>query len=302
MTRELVLGIEAVLADGTIVTSLNKMLKNNAGYDVKQLFIGSEGTLGVVTRAVLRLFPQPSSLCTALCVVADFEHVYDVLRYARSELGGALAAFEVMWPDYYRLAIDGQKSAPFGPDFAAYILIETMGSDQIGDQDRFREFIEHAGERGILADAVIARSLSEGVALWSIRDASGELLKKLAPVANFDVSIETGRIGSFADECARRLEKRFPGAAAINFGHLADGNLHLFVTAPVRPFPTHEIDEIVYGCVREWNGSISAEHGIGVVKKEFLSYSRSVPEIAVMKAVKAALDPRGILNPGKVFD
>jgi FAD/FMN-containing dehydrogenase len=302
MMRDLILGIEAVLADGTIVTSLNKMLKNNAAYDVKQLFIGSEGTLGVVTRAVLRLFPNPTSLCTALCAVADFDQVYDLLGRARAELGGTLSAFEVMWPAFYRRAIAGRRKVPLGPDFGAYVLIESMGSDQMRDSDRFNEFVERAGEHGVLADAVIARSLSEGLALWSIRDASGDLVKELAPVANFDVSVETGRTGAFAQECGDRLRARFAGAAAICFGHLADSNLHIFVTAAVRPFPEREIDEIVYGCVRDWGGSISAEHGIGLVKKPYLSYSRSPAEIAVMKALKAALDPRGILNPGKVFD
>jgi FAD/FMN-containing dehydrogenase len=302
MMRDLILGIEAVLADGTIVTSLNKMLKNNAAYDVKQLFVGSEGTLGVVTRAVLRLFPNPASLCTALCAVADFDQVYDLLRRARSDLGGTLCAFEVMWPAFYRRAIVGRRNVPLGPDFGAYVLIESMGSDPIRDSDRFNEFVERAGAHGVLADAVIARSVGEGFALWSIRDASGDIIKELAPLANFDVSVETGRIGAFAEECGDRLQARLAGAAAICFGHLADGNLHLFVTATARPFPEREIETIVYGCVRDWGGSISAEHGIGLVKKPYLGYSRSPAEIAVMKSLKTALDPRGILNPGKVFD
>jgi FAD/FMN-containing dehydrogenase len=302
MMRDLVLGLEVVLADGTIVSSLNKMLKNNAAYDVKQLFIGSEGTLGVVTRAVLRLFPQPTTLCTALCGVADFAHVYDLLRSARGELGSSLAAFEVMWPEFYRRAIDVVKKPPLDPRFAAYVLIESMGSDPDRDQSRFGEFIEHGAERGVIADAVIAQSLSDGTALWSVRDASGEMVKRLAPVANFDVSVESGKIGAFAQECGNRLRAALPGAESICFGHLADGNLHLFVVSPVRPFPAHAIDDIVYTCVRDWHGSISAEHGIGVVKKEYLAYSRGPAEIEVMKAVKQALDPQRILNPGKVFD
>jgi FAD/FMN-containing dehydrogenase len=302
MMRDLVLGIEVVLADGTIVTSLNKMLKNNAAYDLKQLFIGSEGTLSVVTRAVLRLFPRPSTVCTALCAPADFEQVYGLLRFARGELGGALSAFEVMWPEFYRAAVNYHRHAPFGSEFGAYVLIEATGSDAVRDAERFNEFVEQCGEREVLVDAVIAKSLSETRSLWSIRDASGQLVEDLAPVANFDVSIDTGRIGAFARECANRLRARLPGAETVCFGHLADSNLHLFVTAAQRPFPEQDIDEIVYGCVRDWGGSISAEHGIGLTKKPYLAYSKGPAEIALMKALKAALDPHGILNPGKVFD
>ncbi len=300
MARELVLGLEVVLADGTVITSLNKMLKNNAAYDVKQLFIGSEGTLGVITRAVLRLFPKPVTTSTALCAFTDFDRIYAFLRRARAHLGGTLSAFETMWQPFYARAVEG-RTRPLATDAVAYVLIESMGTDPARDGEHFAALIEKAMEDGLVTDAVIAQSMKDTKQLWSIRDASGELVQKLAPVGNYDVSIATGRIQAFVLELSSRLAARWPGAEAICFGHLADSNLHMFVKVDERPFPGHAIDEIVYGCVRDWQGSISAEHGIGLLKKAYLDYSRTPAEIALMKRIRHALDPQGILNPGKIF-
>lgn len=300
MARELVLGIEAVLADGTVITSLNKMLKNNAAYDVKQLFIGSEGTLGVITRAVLRLFPKPVTTSTALCAFTEFDRIYDFLRRARAHLGGTLSAFETMWQPFYERAVEG-RTQPLATDAVAYVLIESMGTDPARDGEHFSALIEKALDDGLVTDAVIAQSMKETKQLWDIRDASGELVQKLKPVGNYDVSIATGRIQAFVLELSSRLAARWPGAEAICFGHLADSNLHMFVKVDERPFPEHAIDEVVYGCVRDWQGSISAEHGIGLLKKDFLDYSRTPEEIALMKRIRLAMDPKGILNPGKIF-
>ena len=300
MARDLVLGLEVVMADGTVITSLNKMLKNNAAYDVKQLFVGSEGTLGVITRAVLRLFPKPVTTSTALCAFDSFDRIYAFLRSARTHLGGTLAAFETMWQAFYTRAIEG-KTRPLGTDHLAYVLVESMGTDPSRDAEHFSALIEQAVETGLVADAVIAQSLKETQQLWAIRDSSGELVQRLRPVGNYDVSIPTAQIDAFVTECTKRLDARWPGAETICFGHLADGNLHMFVRVPAAPFPEHEVDDIVYGCVRDWRGSISAEHGIGLLKKAYLDYSRTPAEIALMKALRSALDPKGILNPGKVF-
>ena len=152
------------------------------------------------------------------------------------------------------------------------------------------------------ADAVVAQSLKETRQLWDIRDSSGELVQKLKPVGNYDVSVPTGRIQAFVIECSARLAARWPGAETICFGHLADSNLHMFVKVPATPFPEDDIDAIVYGCVRDWRGSISAEHGIGLLKKAYLDYSRTPEEIALMKTLRHAMDPKGILNPGKIFE
>ena len=157
-------------------------------------------------------------------------------------------------------------------------------------------------EEGLVVDGVVARSLAEARALWAIRDMSGDLVRRLHPTASFDVSIEAAKTQAFVAACRMGLQERWPSAETICFGHFADGNLHMFVTLDDRPFPDQAIEDVVYGCVRDWKGSISAEHGIGLLKRPYLSFSRSAEEIALMKILKTSLDPRGILNPGKVFE
>jgi FAD/FMN-containing dehydrogenase len=300
MTRELVLGIEAVLADGTVLTSLNKMLKNNAGYDLKQLFIGSEGTLGVITRVVLRLFPKPRSVSTALCALPDYAAALAMLRRAKAHLASSLSAFEVMWPDFYGFAVERTGRAPLPTTHGIYLLIESMGSDQARDDEHFSALVEAAIEEGIVVDAVVAQSLKDSRDMWALRDASGEMARHF-PNEGFDVSIPTGEIGAFRDECTKRLRARWDGVQSLYFGHIADSNLHIAVKVTDNPMSAEVIDDIVYGCVRDWQGSISAEHGIGLVKKAYLGYSRTPAEVDLMRRLKAALDPAGILNPGKVF-
>ena len=308
MMRDMVLGLEVVLADGTVVTSLNRMIKNNAGYDLKHLFIGTEGTLGVVTRAVLRLHPKPRSVCTALCAVADYDAVLRLLRLARERLGGTLSAFEVMWPEVYRRVETALgRPAPLPHGHGAYVLVEAMGSDQGPDQERFEAILQRGFEDGILADAVLAQSGEQTAAFWTIRDACGDFGAILSPAVGFDVSIPVGRIGEFVALCQDRLTARWPEAESVYFGHVADGNIHIGVKVggvkvAEDPLPVHAIDLVVYDAVREFRGSISAEHGIGLLKKEFLPHSVSPEALALMRTVKAALDPNGILNPGKVID
>lgn len=304
MMRDLVLGLEVVLADGTILSSLNTMQKNNTGYDLKQLFIGSEGTLGVVTRVVLRLFPKPSSVQTALCAVKDYEAVVRLLGIAKARLGATLAAFEVMWPSFYRLATDGGgRRPPIGHGHGAYVLVENMGTDPERDDSQFQTFVESAFTAGVVDDAVVAQSLQDGRDMWAIRDASGEFSRTFWPYVGFDVSVPIGRIGTFVDACTARLAARFPTAETVWFGHAADSNIHICVRVRgADPQPEHEIDEIVYDCVGEFAGSISAEHGIGLLKRAYLGKSRGREEIATMRLLKRALDPGNILNPGKIFE
>ncbi len=303
MMRDLVLGLEVVLADGTVVTSLNKMIKNNAGYDLKHLFIGTEGTLGVVTRAVLRLHPKPRSVCTALCAVADYAAVLRLLRLARERLGGTLSAFEVMWPEVYRrVETVMARPVPLPHGYGAYVLVEAMGTDQAQDQERFETIMQQGFEDGIVTDAVIAQSGEQTAAFWTIRDACGDFGEVLWPAVGFDVSLPVGRIGEFVELCQERLAARWPEAESVFFGHVADGNIHIGVKVAEDPLPVHAIDVVVYDAVREFQGSISAEHGIGVLKKEFLPHSVSPEALALMRTVKAALDPNGLLNPGKVID
>lgn len=303
MTRELVLGLEAVLADGTIVTSLNKMLKNNAGYDLKQLFIGTEGTLGVVTRVVLRLYPQPRSTCTALCAVADYQHVVALLRHAQERLAGAVSAFEVMWPDFYELVTSKvpELSPPLPYGHGAYVLVEALGCDQAADQVRFEAMLEAAFERRLVADATIAQSQTDAQAFWRVRDASGELPQVFWPLVGFDVSIPIGTIGTFIEACTAAARTRWPQARTLFFGHVGDSNIHICVKVGAGEQPEHAIEELVYDLVRQWRGSVSAEHGIGSLKRAYLGHSRTPEELALMRTLKHALDPKNILNPGKVL-
>ncbi|HEY0421485.1 MAG TPA: FAD-binding oxidoreductase [Acetobacteraceae bacterium] len=302
MAREQVLGIEVVLADGTVMTSLNKMLKNNAGYDLKHLFIGAEGTLGVITRLVLRLYPRPASICTAVCALPDYAAVLELLRRARAGLGGTLAAFEVLWPEFYTLATTEHGCrAPVPRGHGLYVLLESLGTDQETDAERFGAMIEGALEAGVVVDAAMAQSLRESRDMWAIRDSVTEFSRSFHPHVGFDVSVPIGRMQDFIDDCRAHLEALAPGTRTLYFGHIADSNIHLNVLQ-VPDGPTkQQIDAVVYARVREFGGSVSAEHGIGLLKKPYLPYSRTPVELEVMRRVKAALDPEGILNPGKVF-
>lgn len=301
MARALVLGLEAVLADGTVLSSLNKMLKNNTGYDLKQLFIGSEGTLGVITRAVLRLHPAPRTIATALCAVDSYAAVLDLMARAKAGLPG-LHAFEVMWAPFYRYCTEGFGRAPPLPYGAyAYVLIEAAGTDPKADDAAFEAVIAGAIDAGSAADAVISQSSRERTALWDIRDSAGELHRPLGPNITFDISIPVGRIGEFIERCEGALTARWPDAYAVFFGHAADSNIHIAARLGGEALPREEIEDVVYDVVRSFGGSVSAEHGIGLLKKPYLAYSRSPAELAVMARLKHALDPKGILNPGKVL-
>lgn len=302
MMRELVLGIEVVLADGTILTMLNKVLKNNTGYDLKHLFVGSEGTLGIVTRAVLRLYPKASEAATALCGVADYAATLRLLDAARAQLGPRLSAFEVMWPEFYeRATIGAGRVPPVSPDHGLYVLIETMDHGPADRPSELAEVIGAAIEHGDVGDAVIAQSLRETASFWAIRDSTGEFGRTLGKVVGFDVSLPTGRIGDFATAHAAALRQSWPDAVIVYFGHIADGNLHIAVAADSVSATPAEVEDETYRLVGAWGGSISAEHGVGVHKIDFLHYSRSPAEIDTMRLLKRALDPRNILNPGKIF-
>jgi len=307
MMRDQVLGLEVVLADGTVLTSLNKMLKNNAGYDVRQYFVGSEGTLGVITRAVLRLAPLPSSTQTALCALASFEDVVKLLRHAQRALSGRVSAFEAMWADYYTLVttrVPGVR-APLPAGHPFYVLVDLQGSDADADGAAFERMLEDAMTEGLIVDAAIAASGKEAESFWKLRDAVAEFPQMWAPNAAFDVSLPIGRIGAFADALRTAILAQWPGAELVNFGHVGDSNLHFSVHLPgvaAADFPEAAIDAVAYEVVRQFAGSISAEHGIGVHKKPFLHHSRSPAELALMRAIKQALDPKGILNPGRVID
>jgi FAD/FMN-containing dehydrogenase len=302
MTREMVLGLEAVLADGTVVSSLNRLLKNNAGYDLKQLFIGSEGTLGVVTRAVLRLRPKPGSHAVALAAVDRFEMLPRLLRHVERGLGGQLSAFEVMWADFYELVTTApaQGRAPLPHGHAHYVLIEQMGADEAADMAQFERALGTAIEQGLISDAVIAKSEAERGAIWALRDDVGQCLRN-RPIFTFDVSLPISEMETYLQAVRNSLIARWNREFSLMiFGHLGDCNLHLIIgvgDAGAR----HAVEAIVYGALEGRSGSVSAEHGIGLEKRDYLPLTRSEPEIALMRRLKRALDPNNILNPGKIF-
>ncbi len=305
MAREQVLGLEVVLADGTVVSSMNNMLKNNAGYDLKQLFIGTEGTLGIITRAVLRLRPALRSQNTAFVAIDEFEKIPVLLRELGASLGGTLNAFEVLWADYYELILGAsdEHTPPVPPNHPFYILIESRGGNQQADAERFERALEDAFEKDLVADASLASSSTQRNAMWAIRDDIENLLKALYPPIAFDISVPISDADTYVANVKAGLEKQFPDTArSVTFGHLGDSNIHIVMT-----IGNHEPEQvgaamnIVYENLTPFGGSISAEHGVGLEKKPFLPYSRSEVEIGLMRRLKAALDPSGILNPGKVF-
>jgi FAD/FMN-containing dehydrogenase len=305
MTREMVLGLEAVLPNGTVLSSLNRLLKNNAGYDLKQLFIGTEGTLGVVTRAVLRLRAKPGSTAVALAAVDSFAALPRLLRHVERGLSGGLSAFEVMWEDFYRLVTTppAKGRPPIGYGHPYYVLIEQLGSEEASDVALFERVLGAALDEAIIADAVIAKSQAERSAIWSLRDDVAQCMRN-APIFTFDVSLPIVEMEAYVADVRSRLFGRWGDKTSLMvFGHLGDCNLHLITgVGDGRPEARHTVENIIYGALDGRAGSVSAEHGIGLEKRRYLALSRSEPEIALMRQLKQALDPRGILNPGKVFE
>ena len=304
MAREMVLGLEVVLPDGTIVRNLNKMLKNNAGYDLKQLFIGSEGTLGVITRAVLRLFPKPGCTMAALCALPSYEATVQFLGAARKGLGPLLSAFEVMWLDYWRVATERVAGVrnPIGGEYPFYVLVEAQGMEEAIDAPRFEAWLERQAEAGFIADAAVSRSLADVQSFWRVRDAAAEFINVLGPHEAFDIGLPVAAMDDYVHACKAALSAKLPGAVALFYGHIGDGNLHIVACLPgAAEQPKRTIQDIVYDTVRAFGGTISAEHGIGLTKKPWLSYARGEAELDLMRRIKAALDPDGVLNPGKVL-
>ena len=300
MMREQVLGIEAVMADGTVLCNLNESIKNNTGYDLKHLLIGSEGTLGIVTRAVLRLRPAARWVQTALVALESYDDVVGLLRRLGVELEGKLSAFEVMWHNFYHFMTEesGKHQAALPGHYPYYVLLESEGADAGREEAQFMAVLGQLMEEGHVADAVICQSSQQAAQLWAMRDDVEALIVAVFPPAVFDISLPLREMENYVDGLHADLAEKFPSARMISFGHLGDGNIHLGI-GPVED--KHAIETLVYERLGQVNGSISAEHGIGLEKREFLPNSRSAEEIAVMKSIKQALDPAGILNPGKIF-
>ena len=302
--RNLVLGLEVVLADGTIISSMNKMMKNNAGYDLKQLFIGSEGTLGIITRAVLKMEDLPKTRCTAFIALESFEKAVQLLQYAKKHLNNGLTSFELLWQDYYTLMTSSPSpySPPLSQTFPFYVLMETHGQDAEKDKILFEEFLEKSLEEGLIADAAIAQSQQELDWFWGIRENVELVFSVHSTVFLFDVSLAISDMDAYIKKIRTELQNIWPDLHFYSFGHMGDGNLHLFVSCGDDEASTkHLVEEIIYKPLQLIDGSITGEHGIGLEKKSWLHLSRTLEEIQLMKTIKKAFDPKGILNRGKLF-
>ena len=304
--RDQVLGLEVVLADGTIVDSMRSLRKDTAGYDLKQLFLGSEGTLGIITAASLRLYPQPANPTTALVALASAAHAVDLLATIRESLADQVYAFELISGRAMRFvrAHIPNTRCPFTRDHEFFVLLD---ADTASSTDNLEATLHSAFDRGVVEDVVIAKSTSEAAALWRIRHSISEAQKIEGASLKHDISVPIGRIGEFVQRCERELTLQFADVRPVVFGHVGDGNLHYNVSQPIgmdrERFAAEgeAITTAIYELVSEMNGSISAEHGIGVLKKDQLLRYRSSEEIALMRTLKKALDPANTLNPGKVI-
>jgi len=303
MTRQMVLGLEAVLADGTIISSLKKIIKDNSGYDLKQLFIGAEGTLGIITKVVFRLQEKPQSRSSAIVGLDNYEHVIALLKFMEKGLAGTLSGFELMWQrTYIAMTSAPDFSAPIPNNFPYYVFIESLGGDTTSDFNRLEDLIAEAFEKELIGDGVLAQSDRELQGIWKIREDVSVLADLAQFDQHFDISLPIPLIGKEIDAAVEQLEQLDFVEKIFPFGHVADGNIHFIIGKKENsPEIIDAINAIIYGCLERNKGSVSAEHGIGLDKKKYLSTSRTENEINLMRTLKRALDPKNILNPGRII-
>jgi FAD/FMN-containing dehydrogenase len=306
--RDLVLGLEVVLADGRVLSDLSKLRKNNTGYDLKNLFIGSEGTLGIITAAVLKLFPQPSAVETAFIGLASPRVALALLALAREIAGGEITSFELI----PRIGLDFVQAHFFTREILSaqypwYVLLELSSQSKEGLAARLLALLEAAREKHIIKDAAIAASLEQRANFWKLRELLPEAQRQEGGSIKHDVSVPIVAIPEFLEEVFRAVSDAMPGARLVPFGHVGDGNIHCNVSQPVGASKQEflarwdEINAIVYEKVLAHKGSISAEHGIGQLKRDLLPKVKDKTAMELMRAIKQTLDPAGILNPGKVL-
>ncbi|PQA87726.1 FAD-binding oxidoreductase [Hyphococcus luteus] len=307
-TRDLVLGIEAVTPSGEIWNGLKRLRKDNTGYDLKQLFIGGEGTLGIVTGAVLKLFPQPAEKVTVCAGLDSAEDAVALLSLTQTATGGQVSSFELM----ARICIDitlkniPQTRDPLAAAHPFYVLTE-FSSAQRGLREVVEEVLGEAMEQGLIKDAVIAENETQAHDFWRIRHSLSEAINGEGLGARHDVSVATSDIPAFLEKAGAAVKKIAPDARIVPFGHIGDGNVHYDIIGPegsakdvlepVRP----DIESAVYDVIGSFSGSISAEHGVGRHRRDSIAKRKSAVEMEMMRAIKQALDPKGIMNPGKML-
>jgi FAD/FMN-containing dehydrogenase len=314
MARDLVLGLEVVLPDGRVLDDLTALRKDNTGYNLRHLFVGGEGTLGIITAAVLKLFAKPRAIETAFVAVRDPEAAIALLGFAKAGSGDTVAAFELI----SRMALDmvlrhiPGTADPLQGRHEWYVLTELAGGD-LGNalRDRLEAVLAQAAEDGLVADAAFADSVQQRRALWKIRESINEAQKPEGGSIKHDVSVPISKVAAFIAEASAAVTKVQPGLRVVAFGHAGDGNIHFNLSQPAA-WPAEgreraafmarwqEFNDIVHGIVARHHGSISAEHGIGILKRDELTHYKSPVALDVMRALKRAIDPRGLMNPGKV--
>lgn len=303
--REQVLGLEVVLADGTVLDLMDEVLTNNAGFDLRQLFIGSEGCLGIVTRAVLRLRPLSGSRTTGLLELSTLNQLPALLDCVEAGLGGSLSVFELMWPEFMALMTEGAgaaRRAPLPAGAAGYVLVEAEGADPVQDGARFRVLLEGLKDEGLISDATVAHDDGERAALWSLRCDTTHLLERLNPAETFEVSVPTDTLADCVQEILVKLRLRWPQADVVASSSVADNSLHLVVNLGPDMASQHEaVSVIVHDSVARRHGSIAASGGIGLDRRQALQSVRPAPVLAMMRRLKECLDPEQRLNPGKVL-
>jgi FAD/FMN-containing dehydrogenase len=310
-TRELCLGLEVVTAQGEIWDGLSGLRKDNTGYDLRHLFIGSEGTLGVITGATMKLYPMPKSQLTAYAAVPSLEAAVELLGLAHQHLSSGLTGFEVMGQFALSLVVKHypQQRVPFVQESPFCVLLENSDNEsEAHARERLERLLEAAMEAGCVSDAVVAESMAQAKALWHIRESIPLAQAEEGLNIKHDISINVSRIPEFVRVTDALLLKHYPGARLVNYGHLGDGNLHYNVQAPEEQDAAKFLNEqeqainsLVYDSVAKFNGSISAEHGVGSLKVEKLEHHKSPVALHMMRSIKQALDPANLMNPGRVI-
>jgi FAD/FMN-containing dehydrogenase len=309
IARSHALGLEVVLADGRVLDNLNKLKKDNTGYDLNNLFIGAEGTLGVITAAVLRLIPRPRSVETAFLGVPSPQAALDLLGLASERTGGGVTSFELMSREGIELVLRHGASCrdPLPDAHPWYVLIELSSQARAGLRPVLEELLAQGLERALLADATIAATLDQTQMFWRIRELMGEVQRHEGGSIKHDISVPVKAVPAFIAEANAAVARLIAGARPIPFGHLGDGNIHYNVMQPVGADKAaflarwDEVNAAVFAVVAKYGGSISAEHGIGVLKRDLLAKVKDPVAYELMRTLKHALDPKGILNPGKVL-
>jgi len=309
IARSHAMGLEVVLADGRVLHDLNKLKKNNTGYDLKNLFIGAEGTLGIITAAVLRLVPRPRSIETAFVAVPSPQASVDLLGIANERTAGGVTSFELMARSGVEAVVkfDSTSRMPLAGPYPWFALIELSSQSRTGLREVLEEILASGHEKGLVLDATIADSLEQGKAFWRIREMFGEIQRHIGASIKHDVSVPVAAVPAFIEEANAAVTKLIPGSRPLPFGHVGDGNIHYNVVVPEgadkEKFLARwdEVNAVVFAVVMKFGGSISAEHGVGVMKRDILHLYKDPVALDLMHRLKRMMDPNGILNPGKVL-